>query len=82
MYAVFTLKELFSHFCVFPKPKPTVIKAISVLFISGSSCVFNNKTLDKASPYSAEYPPVEKAIPLNKNGENLPRVGKLLVVAP
>ena len=62
---------------MFPTPKPTVIKDKSVFSSTASSVVFSNKTLDKACPYSAEYPPVEKVIPLNKKGENRPRVGML-----
>ena len=79
-----TLNELFFHFWVFPIPKPTVIKAISVLFWSGSSCVFNIKTLDNASPYSAEYPPVENDIPLNKKGEkhNNNKISELSIYRP
>ena len=80
MYDVLRLSELFSHFLVTPSPPPTDIREISVLFWSGSSIVLNNKTLDKASPYSAEYPPVENVIPSNRNGLYLPRVGVLFAV--
>ena len=43
--------------------------------------VLRRSTLDNASPYSAEYPPVEKLVPLNRKGEKRPRVGILFAVA-
>ena len=40
---------------------------------SGISILSKFKTALKACPYKALYPPVLKAVLLNKNGENLPR---------
>ena len=59
----------------FRRPEP--YKGKGVKFV-----VFKSKTLESASPYSAEYPPVENEIPLKRKGENRPLVGKFSVLAP
>ena len=43
-----------------------------------TSVVSIGKTEDNACPYSLSYPPSEKLMPLNKNGENLLLVTVLL----
>src|SRR5258706_6230037 len=43
---------------------------------SGKSIDSSINAEDKASPYKAEYPPVLNTVPLNKKGENLPRVAR------
>ena len=40
---------------------------------SGRSDVSRTNAEDSACPYCAEYPPVEKTVPLKRKGENLPR---------
>ncbi len=61
--------------CVCAASNPTDIIEKSERFWTATSLVFKINADESPWPYSAEYPPVEKLVPLNIIGENLLRVG-------
>ena len=80
VYWILPENEDLSQTLVVAASKPTDIIEKSVLSCVGMSLVFKISADDRAWPYSAEYPPVLKLVPLNIKGENLPLEGVLGIV--
>src|SRR5687768_5387450 len=69
--------EPLSQACVCVASAPTDSNPKSVRVTSDLSLESRTNADESACPYSAEYPPVLKLVPLNMNGRNLPREGVL-----
>ena len=80
MYWIFPENEDLSQTLVAAASRPTDMTEKSRRSFRGTSFVFKIKADDNAWPYSAEYPPVLKLVPLNINGENRPLEGVLGIV--
>ena len=65
----------FSRRSVWLALAPTLSKVMPLWVFSGKSCVSSTSAEESACPYSAEYAPVLKSVPLNSKGENRPRCG-------